>query len=464
MGWLPNWCGGTNVAIEPIRTLARMDPIICALIGSGRKTLWIIVRQRNNLVIHTTSCLPKLSIFAALIAMVCPLGASAANIGGVELTVGGFGTFGLVHSSEAQADFTSAITKPTGAGYSHAWSSDVDSIIGAQLTADFTPTVSGIIQIISTQNSDNTYKPTIEWANVKFQLSDDFSARIGRTVMPFLLFSESHNVGFGRLWVRLPSSVYSLSPITRSDGLDVSYRLHVNGWTNTLQGLVGRQDFNLAGNDTVRARDIAVISGTSERGPLSVRLVYQKARVSIDAFNSLFDAFGQFGPSGIAIADTYDSDKNFSAVGVGASYDSGNWTAVAEWIQVTSHSVAGRPTGWYVSSGYRFGNLTPYGVFARAQADNLSDPGLNTAGLPPSLVGPATGLNGALNSILRTKNVSNTVSVGGRWDFFRNLDFKLQYDRTRIDAGSTGGLVDLQPGFQSGGTYYLISATVDFVF
>ena len=101
---------------------------------------------------------------------------------------------------------------------------------------------------------------------------------------------------------------------------------------------------------------------------------------------------------------------------------------------------------------------------AQAKADNLSTPGLSTAGLPPFLIGPATGLNGALNSILRAKNVSDTISVGVRWDFFKSLDLKLQYDHTRIGAGSTGALANVQPGFQTGSTFNLISATVDFVF
>ncbi|MHB8723205.1 MAG: hypothetical protein ACYDAH_17675 [Steroidobacteraceae bacterium] len=409
--------------------------------------------------------IPKLSTLGALAAALYSSGACAADVGGAEVTLGAFGTFGLVHSSESQADFTSSITKPTGAGYSHEWSSDVDSIIGAQLTADFTPKLSAVVQVISRQNSDNTYKPDVEWANVKFQVTDDFSARIGRTIMPYLLFSDARNVAYAIPWVRLPSVVYSLSPLTRSDGLDLSYRHHVGEWTNTLEGLVGRQDINLPGATAVRARDIAVISATSERGPLSVRAVYQQARVSTDAFNPLFDAFTQFGPPGILIADTYDvSDKHFSSFGAGASYEAGHWMAVAEWTRVTTHSLFGRSTGWYASGGYRFGNFTPYAIVAQARSDNLSDPGLNTAGLPPYLVEAATGLNAALNSILRTKNVSNTVSAGGRWDVFTNVDLKLQYGRTRIDAGSTGGLVDIQPGFQTGGTYHLISATVDFVY
>jgi hypothetical protein len=402
---------------------------------------------------------------AVLAAALYASAACAADFGGVEFTLGAFGTLGVVHSSEEQADFTSSVIKPTGAGFSHAWSNDVDSVVGAQVSADFTKQLSAVVQVISQQESDDSYRPAVQWANIKYQVTDDFTARVGRTVMPFLLYSDSRLVGYTRPWLRLPPQVYSLSPLTRSDGLDISYRIHVGEWTNTAQGLVGTQDINLASAGTAKARDIEVISLTSERGPLTARLVYQQAHVSVASLDPLFDAFRQFGPQGIVIANTYDvSEKHFSAIGAGASYDPGNWMVVAEWTRVTTHSVLGRTSGWYASSGYRLGNFMPYGIFAQGKADNLSASGLSTAELPPFLFGPATGLNGALNSILRTKNVSNTLSVGARWDFFKNLDLKLQYDHTRIGAGSTGALANVQPGFQTGSTFSLTSATLDFVF
>jgi hypothetical protein len=54
--------------------------------------------------------------------------------------------------------------------------------------------------------------------------------------------------------------------------------------------------------------------------------------------------------------------------------------------------------------------------------------------------------------------------VGARWDFMKNVDFKVQVDHMRLGAGSPGTLGNLQPSFQTGGTVNLISATVDFVF
>jgi hypothetical protein len=40
----------------------------------------------------------------------------------------------------------------------------------------------------------------------------------------------------------------------------------------------------------------------------------------------------------------------------------------------------------------------------------------------------------------------------------------LQLDRINLGAASPGTLVNIQPGFSSGGIVYIVSAALDFVF
>src|ERR1700692_321141 len=91
--------------------------------------------------------------------------ASAEDPGASMFSLSGFGTLGVVHSSEDKADFTSTIFKPNGAGYSHDWSAAVDSLIAAQVTAHFTPQLTAVLQLDAEQNYDNSYRPHVEWAN-----------------------------------------------------------------------------------------------------------------------------------------------------------------------------------------------------------------------------------------------------------------------------------------------------------
>jgi hypothetical protein len=380
----------------------------------------------------------------------------------------GFGTLGVVHSSEDKADFTSTIFKPNGAGYSHDWSPAVDSRIAAQVIAHFAPQLTAVLQVVAEQNYDDTYRPHVEWANIKYDFTPDFSVRVGRTVLPGFLLSDARAVGYTYAWVRPPLEVYRLLPITNGDGLDAHYHVHVGGFTNTVQANFGKNNATLpedVGGGSSDATHLWGISNTTEYGALSVRITYQKSHLAIPAFNALFDAFRQFGVQGAAIADKYNSQPFvFSVIGAGASYDPGDWFAISEWGRLHSDSVLGKRAAWYVSGGYRLGVFTPYVTYAEASADNLSDPGLTIAALPPGLGGPAAGLNAALDSILSSKAVENTISVGGRWDFMKKADLKLQFDHTRIGAGSTGVLSNIQPGFQPGGRVTLVSATVDFVF
>ena len=148
---------------------------------------------------------------------------------------------------------------------------------------------------------------------------------------------------------------------------------------------------------------------------------------------------------------------------VGASYDSGHWLLISEWSHANTHSFLGDQTAWYASGGYRVHQFMPYLTYAQVSATGNSSPGLSLTGLPPAAAGFAAGLNAGLNSVLEMIAEQKTVSVGTRWDFAKNFDFKLQVDHTRLGAGSSGTLINIQPGFVPGGTVNLFSAAIDFV-
>jgi hypothetical protein len=69
-----------------------------------------------------------------------------------------------------------------------------------------------------------------------------------------------------------------------------------------------------------------------------------------------------------------------------------------------------------------------------------------------------------LNGLLRTIAIQQTGSIGVRWDFMPNRAVKLQYDRVSPQDGSSGTLINVQPGFESGHPIHVLSAALDFVF
>lgn len=378
----------------------------------------------------------------------------------------GFGTVGVAHSGEDKADFVSGILKPNGAGHSHTWSADVNSLIGGQITANFTPQLSAILQVISEQNYDNTYRPHVEWANIKYQFSPDFSVRAGRIVQSIFLVSEYRKIGYAYPWVRPPVEVYNQVPVSNSDGVEAIYSKHVGELTNTVQGTYGKTEPHLPAGGTVQAKDIWTIAYSAEYGAATLHVSYLRADLTVDTFKPLFDGFRQFGSEGVALADKYElSNTPFTFIGLGGMYDPGDWFVMGEWGATDSHSVLGKNSAWYMSGGYRLGKLTPYLTYAQVKMDsNTFDPGLTLSALPPSLVGPAADLNTGLNAILGASPIQKTISVGARLDFAKNTSLKLQFDHIRLGAGSPGTLINVQPGFQPGGKVNVFSATIDFVF
>jgi len=407
------------------------------------------------------------SIFALASCCCAAAYAQVADTGTPSVSFSGFGTLGVVHSSERRADFIASYLKPNGAGFTHAWSTDVDSRLAGQVSAHANSQLSAVVQIMCEQLYDNTYRPHVEWANLKYELTPDFRIRVGRIVLPSFMFSDTRKVGYANPWVRPPVEVYNLVPIANSDGVDASYEIHWRGIDNTFTVTYGRSSPPLPAKPggTAYGKRMWLLSDTIDYGAASVHLTYQDVRVSVPSLNGLFDALRNFGPQGIALADRYDqTDKVARFFGVGAQFDPGDWFVMSEWGRTNYHSALGASTAWYASGGYRWMKLTPYLTYSEVRANsNTHDPGLSLSALPPSLAQAATELNVGLNYILSSISIQNTVSVGVRWDVLRNVALKVQYDHSRRGAGSPGTLINLQPDFRPGGAMNLFSATIDFV-
>jgi predicted porin len=397
--------------------------------------------------------------------------AYAQDSGAPQFTLSGYGTVGAIHSDEDRADYLVDAFKPNGPGHSHSWRTDTDSRLGLQASALLTSQLSAVVQVLAQQRYDNSYRPTVEWANLKYAVTPDFSIRFGRVVLPVFMVTDTRRVGYSNPWIRPPVELYSLVPVTSNDGLDASYRFTAGGLSNTVQLTVGGSDSkfpNASGFEagTAKVRKLLAINDSIEKGFATLRLSVGRADLTIDALRPLFDGFRQFGPAGAEIADRYSVDgRNVTFVGVGGSYDPGNWFAMAEWARFSTHSVVGNKSACYVSGGYRVKSFTPYATYARIKADsNTSDPGLPLAGLPPQVAPIAAFLNANLNEQLNLLPVQDTISAGVRWDFLKNAALKVQYDRVKLGASSRGTFGNFSPDFRPGSRVQLFSVAVDFVF
>jgi hypothetical protein len=393
---------------------------------------------------------------------------------GPAFSVSGFGTLSAVHSSDRTSDFTSTIFKSAGAGHSDRISPHVDSRLAAQLDVALNQDWSAVVQVVSEQNYDRSYRPKIEWLNVKFQVTPDLSVRAGRIALPIFLSADYRKVGYAYAQARTPREVYAAVPITSSDGLDLTLRWQQGPIKHTTQAFAGATHMEFenpaAGGGTVinhlRARRMAGLTHTIERGDLSARASAMRAQVSLDVARPLFDAYRKFGPAGVALAEHWDVDRTqVEALALGLQYDPGTWFATIETEMSRSRSYLSRTHGSFASLGYRWNTLTPYASFARIRPrSETSSPGLNPASLPPPLRPTATVLNGSLKRLLMSIPDQSRVAFGVRWDAFSSAAFKLQYDRIRPYGGSRGQQINTQPGFRSGQPIHVTSLVLDFVY
>jgi hypothetical protein len=368
-----------------------------------------------------------------------------------DLKFSGFGTLAAVHNSDKNSDFVGSLFQPNGAGHTDSTSFAPDSKLGGQVNAVFNDQFSGVVQVVAQHQYDNTYTPQVEWANVKYQVLPELSVRAGRIAAPSYLLSESRFVGYSYPWVRPPVETYGVLSITSNDGVDATWRSTVAGANNAVQAYYGTSSVKFGGGGA-KSKPSWGINDTVEIGSLTLRAGYNTLKIDLDvaSVQPLLDAATQMGLTGIA--DKYKlTGMPTSALALGANYDPGKWFVMGEFVNYKGAGFLSDARAWYVSAGYRFGNLTPYIVQSSTKALIDAETG----------AGP---LNAPLNSTLQAFNgTQDTSSVGLRWDAMKNVDMKIQYDRVKTGNQSDGKLM-AYPGFVPGSSVNIVSVSTDFVF
>lgn len=406
------------------------------------------------------------------------IAAQAAEADASMFSLRGFGTFGAVHSNQNQADFVGNFFQPNGAGHWRSTAISADSKLGVQLDARFGDKLSGVVQVVSQYRYDGSYTPQLEWANLKYQATPDFDLRLGRFVASTFLMSEANLVGYAHPWVRPPQELYAMLPISNKDGIDAIYRFDLGAALDTVQVSYGRSVKKLAGGGEATADHYLDVHNTLTWDATTFHVGY----TSIDAdfhtagIDALFDGLVQFGntvpgPAGQQALRIEHQRRAlntpYAIVTVGVNHDPGDWLLMAEWARAMTQNpvFAADTTAWYVTGGYRIGAFTPYATVAQVRPKKLITAPIPTAGLTAADAARAAALNGGVAALINGFAFSqDSISAGLRWDFRKDMDLKVQYEHLRTGSGSSGRLINAQPGFRSGDTADVFSVALDFVF
>jgi len=344
-------------------------------------------------------------------------------------TFGGFGSLGVSHSSMSMGDYTLDSTIPKGPGLNQDWSTTNDSRIAGQVAATFTPKISAVLQVVTEYHTGNTYDPEVEWANVKYAFTPNSYIRAGRISVPTFMDSDNRDVGYTYVWVHPPLELYHQLAITHSDGVDAMYRVNYGESVNTLKAIIYGENTLERESSTSNSKDMWGIFDTTEYGATTIHFGYQE-RLS----NTRSDQTGITGP--------WIRNSDLSA---GINYDPGDWFVMSEWIQRKSTY---KLTAMYVSGGYRINKFTPYTTYSQNSPGTFL-PGYTQTATTVRLAGRS----------------QSTISLGVRWDFMKNTDFKFQYDQVKLSDSSNGFLANVPSGVTLyGSKFHVISAVIDFIF
>ncbi len=393
----------------------------------------------------------------------------------------GFGTLGVVHSSEHLADFVGSIMQPSGAGASHNWDYAPDSALGLQLDARVTDRISAVVQLVSRHQADGDFAPEVEWANLQLRLAPDLSVRVGRIVLPLFMTSDSRLVGYANPWLRPPPEVYNTGPVTSNDGLDLSWRAEHGGLTTTVQFTIGRARKEFPQGIEVTGRRTGTLGAVLEYQATTLHVHYTSSSVSVSSasLDQLFGGYTQLGqalattpslaPAGAAaqalVASYWPSDKVFTALAVGFDHDPGAWFATGEWVREHIGVSLDDSSSGYLTLGARTGAFTPYASWATVVDRPRDRPPLPSAQLPPPYAAAMTGLNQAfVAAVGGFWGPQHSWQFGVRYELTKRADLKLQFDTIHHGTGSDGFLINAQPDLRRGGVVNVIGVGVDFVF
>lgn len=375
------------------------------------------------------------------------------------LTLGGFGTLGAAHSSNDRAEFVRDLSQP--GGIAGRWGLKTDTVLGLQANLRLNEQFEGVTQVVSRYNHHGDFTPELMWAFVKFDPTAALSVRAGRLGTEFFMLADSRLVGYSYLTVRPPNDYYGALPFSHIDGADIQATMPLGDGLVRAKAYYGltREELPLS----YRKWDIAN-SGMGgayldyQQGGWQWRVAYAQIRFKQNLpIDDLQAALRSAGATSAAAALTAAGKTSHFWSG-GMVYDHGPWQVQAMLNYTDQGSVLFESSrAGYVVAGYRVGEFTPFLGYSRIK----SAPKRFSTGLPD--LGMLAQLNATVASVLADSHSDqHTISAGVRWDVYRNVALKAQYDAIRGTPTSIFPYRWEKPDWN--GKAGIFSLTLDFVF
>ena len=365
-----------------------------------------------------------------------------------NLSISSFGTLGVVYNNEEDLNPIREFGQPD--TFHDQWSWKMDSVLGVQVNMLVSDTIDGAIQVVLKDRTNQSLDEIIEWAYLAWQPNNNLRIRGGRLGLDFYMLSDYRNVSFAYLWQRPPFEFYAPLFTTNIDGVDLTYQFHKSKGDLRARLFVGtnKKDIELATGAESSISLNPVIGGSisyeDDIWRLNAGIASTRLDENIDAFQPLIDGLNSipvilWSDAPILADDIATKDKKATYYAIGATYDNQNWVLSSEIGYLETDWGLYRDTlSGYFSTAYRLGNYTPYimlsGASPQEKIRNISSP--TYTGNPATDALLSTTYNSVQMLYSNFGIKQRSISMGLRWDLYRNIALKFQWDHISIEDGN----------------------------
>ncbi|WOT04561.1 hypothetical protein [Shewanella youngdeokensis] len=355
----------------------------------------------------------KKSTTAILVAAaIMPACANAATMD--DLRISGFGSVGVGISSN-DIGF---------AGYEDTVNFKQDTLIGLQFDFNINNKAKVTTQLVADGRYD--FEPTIEVAYLSYDL-DTFTVRGGKMRTQLYMYSDYLDVGYAYPMIRPSLEIYENLIISNYTGFDFLIPFTIGESTLQLQPF--------AGGSQVEERHSSL--GNESAPTFGVKIEIDNLwgmtahwYVADWTFRAAYSQ-GEIAETGVPEMDVLVANKTSKFSSAGAQYNNGQFLLNIEAMSMTLDGPYPDNLGLSALLGYQFGSFMPYASISNVHTtDDVDRAG---AGIQQS-------------------SERMTYSIGGRWDFAKNMALKI--DATYSDFCDTYG------GFESNFDYQNVNGNI----
>lgn len=377
-------------------------------------------------------------IFILLLALAAGVTAQEAE---EDLKIRGFGTLGMARTTTNDVEFVRDLSQAR--GVSRDWSPAIDSVLGLQANWRLSSEWEAVAQLNSRYNNRQNFKPAVAWAYLRHDPAPNLSLRAGRLGTDFFMQADSRWVGYSFLTVRPVGDYFWYLPFYGIHGADATLTQQFG--ETVIRGKVfyghSQGEIPLANRQwSITGSPMQGVSVEVLQGDWHIRGSYADMKFSNDL------PLPGLTPQESTFLGARDKRSRYYALE--ALYERGPWQLQLMLNHVEQGTRALESSdGGYALAGYRMATITPYLGYSWVRSKVAS-----------------TSLDPITQFISSDSHSDQKTGIAGlRWDFAKDMAFKLQWDAIR---GTPSSLLPYRMDNRArwDGRMDVVSATLDFVF